>query len=89
MGATGHQIEISRGRSILKMLTAVVTAAAIAALVTFPMSPDTPVEAGPVAKPIETAMMASVDPPWPYLHREGASLGNAQVRLITTDKLSP
>jgi hypothetical protein len=85
----GHQIDISRSSGTLKMLAAVMTAAAVAALVTFFIPPGMPVEANPVAKPVETAMMVSVNQPWPYLHGVGTPPGNAHVRLITTDKFAP
>lgn len=74
---------------MLKTLTAVMTAAAIAALVTVFVAPGTPVEAGPLAKPVEAALKACTQRAWPYLNCVGTPLGNPRIRLVTTDRLAP
>jgi len=74
---------------MLKSISAIMIAAATAAAVTVLSAPVGHVDAGPVAKPVETAMMACVNQPWPYLHGVGTPPGNAHVRLITTDKFAP
>jgi hypothetical protein len=75
---TGHQVFI-----------AIMIAAATAAAVTELSAPAGNVEADQAAKPVETAVMASVDQPWPYMHRVVTPLGNSNFRLITTDRLAP
>jgi hypothetical protein len=73
---------------MFKTITAVLSAAAIAAVVTA-LSGPSPVDAGPMAKPVETAMMACVKQPWPYLHCVGTQFGNPKVRLVTAERLAP
>ena len=71
---------------MLKTITAVMSAAAIAALVTV-FSSQGQVDAGPLAKPAETAMRLCVNQPWPYLHCVGTQFGNPKVRLVSIEKL--
>ncbi len=71
---------------MLKTTTAIITAAAIAAVVTVLSAPTAPVDAGPLAKPAETAIKACVNQPWPYLHCVGTPFGNPRIRLVTTDR---
>jgi hypothetical protein len=73
---------------MLKTTTAVMFAAAIAAAFTVLTSPGE-VTATPVAKPIEIAMKACADRPWPYLRCVGTQFGNPKVRLVTTERLAP
>ena len=73
---------------MLKTTTAVIVAATFAAAFTLLSSPSSPVDAGPLAKPVETAMKACVDQPWPYLHCVGTAFGNPRVRLVTAGQLN-
>ena len=73
---------------MLKTATAVMVAATIAAVFTLLSSPSSHVDAGPLAKPVETAMQACVDQPWPYLHCVGTAFGNPHVRLVTAGRLN-
>jgi hypothetical protein len=70
---------------MLKSISAIMIAAATAAAVTVLSAPVGHVDAGPVAKPIETAMMACVNQPWPYLHCIGTQFGNPKVRLVSVE----
>ncbi len=69
---------------MLKTISAIMTAAAIAAAVTVLSAPD-PVDAGPLAKPAEATLKACVNQPWPYLHCVGTPFGNPRIRLVSTD----
>ncbi|MEP7031049.1 MAG: hypothetical protein ABI830_08970 [Pseudolabrys sp.] len=71
---------------MLKSLSAIFAAAAIAAVITVMSAPSAQVDAGPVAKPVETAMKACVNQPWPYLHCVGTEFGNTKVRLVAIDR---
>ena len=71
---------------MLKSTTAVMFAAAIAAAVTVLSVPSSQVDAGPVAKPIETAMKACANQPWPYSNCVGTQFGNPKVRLVSIDR---
>jgi hypothetical protein len=75
------------GIAMLKTITAVMAAAAIAAVVTV-LSAPSPVDAGPMAMPVETAMKACVNQPWPYLHCIGTQFGNPKVRLVSSERLA-
>ena len=72
---------------MLKSLTAVMAAAAIAAIITVMSAPSAQVDAGPVAKPAEAAMTACNQRPWPYTRCVGTEFGNPRVRLVTTDRI--
>jgi hypothetical protein len=74
------------GNAMLKTITAVLSAAAIAAVVTLISAPS-PVDAGPVAKPVETAMRTCANQPWPYLHCVGTQFGSSNVRLVSIERL--
>ena len=71
---------------MLKTATAIITAAAIAAVVTL-LSAPTALDAGPLSKPDETALKACTQQAWPYLNCVGTPLGNPRIRLVTTDSL--
>jgi hypothetical protein len=71
---------------MLKSITAVLAAAAIAGVLTLLFAPGAPVDAGPLAKPAEAAIKACVNQPWPYLHCVGTPFGNPRVRLVTVDR---
>jgi hypothetical protein len=72
---------------MLKTTTAIITAAFIAGIITL-MSSPAPVDAGPVAKPVEIAIKACVNQPWPYLRCVGTQFGNPHIRLVSTDRLN-
>jgi hypothetical protein len=69
-----------------KSITAVMTAAAIAGLLTLLSAPNARLDAGPLAKPTEAALKACTERPWPYLNCVGTPLGNPHIRLVTTDR---
>ena len=71
---------------MLKTITAILSAAAIAAVVTLVSAPS-PVDAGPMAKPVETAMRSCGNQPWPYLHCVGTLFGSPKVRLVSSERL--
>lgn len=73
---------------MLKIVSAIVSAAAIAAALTLFSAPGA-VDAGPLAKPAEAALKACIQRPWPYLNCVGTSVGNPRIRLVTTDRLAP
>ena len=74
---------------MLKSLTAVMAAAAIAGVLTLLFAPSAPVDAGPLAKPAEAALKACTQQAWPYLNCVGSVFGNPRIRLATTDRLTP
>ena len=73
---------------MLKALTAIMTAVAIAAAVTVISAPG-PVDAGPLAKANEAVLKACTQQAWPYLNCVGTSIGNPRIRLVTTDRIAP
>jgi hypothetical protein len=75
------------GITMLKTLTAVLTAAAIAGVLTILTAPA-PVDAGPLAQPQETALKACTQLAWPYLNCVGTPFGNPRIRLVSTDRLA-
>ncbi len=72
---------------MLRTITAIMSAAAVAAVVTAFTGPS-PVDAGRMAKPVETAMRLCVNQPWPYLHCVGTQFGNPKVRLVSVERLN-
>jgi hypothetical protein len=72
----------------MKPLTAILAAAAAAAVITLLTAPSEPVTAGPMPQAAADAMHACANRPWPYLHCVGTRFGNPKVRLVTTDKLN-
>jgi hypothetical protein len=73
---------------MLKTLTAVMTAAAVAAVITVFLAPSAPVDAGPLAKPAADALKACSQRAWPYNTCVGTGVGNAKIRLVTTDRIA-
>jgi len=72
---------------MLKTVTAILTAAAVAAMVTVFSAPaNGPVSAGPLPQKEEAALKSCTQAPWPYNTCAGTAVGNAKVRLVTTDK---
>lgn len=72
-----------------KFVSAIVSAAAVAAVLTVFLAPGGPVDAGPLAKPAEATLKSCSQRPWPYLNCVGTSVGNPRIRLVTTDRLAP
>ena len=72
---------------MLKSTTAVMIAAAIAAAFTVLSAPTAHVDAGPLAKPAETALKACTQRAWPYLNCVGTEFGNPRIRLVTVERL--
>jgi len=73
---------------MLKSTTAVMIAAAIAAAFTVLSAPTAHVDAGPLAKPAETALKACTQRAWPYLNCVGTEFGNPRIRLVTVERLA-
>jgi hypothetical protein len=73
---------------MLKLISAIMSAAAIAGTITLLTAASAPVDAGPLAKPAEAALNACVDQPWPYLHCVGTEFGNPRIRLVATNRLN-
>jgi hypothetical protein len=76
-------------RTMLKAISAILSAAAVAAVITVVSSPSGTVDAGPLAQPAEAALKSCKQRPWPYLNCVGTPLGNQRIRLVTTDRLTP
>lgn len=77
------------GTAMLKALSAILTAAAIAAVITVFLAPSGTVDAGPLAKRDEAALKSCTQRPWPYLNCVGTPVGNQKIRLVTTDRIVP
>ena len=73
---------------MLKSISAIAVAAAIAAVFTVMSAPVAKVDAGPIAKPAELAMAACAQRPWPYLRCVGTEFGNQKIRLVASERLS-
>jgi hypothetical protein len=76
-----------QGFVMVKVVNAIVAAAAIAAALTF-LSDAGGVIAGPLAKPAQEVLQACTQWPWPYLNCVGTPLGNPHIRLVTTERLA-
>jgi len=72
---------------MLKAISAVVTAAAVAAVFTVFLAPGAEVGAGPLDKPDQAVLKECKQQAWPYLNCVGTSVGNPKIRLVTTDRL--
>jgi hypothetical protein len=72
---------------MLKSITAIMAAAAIAGFLTSASSAR--LDAGPLAEPAEAALKACTHQPWPYLNCVGTPLGNPRIRLVALDRLTP
>ncbi|HEY5379622.1 MAG TPA: hypothetical protein VIJ78_08800 [Pseudolabrys sp.] len=70
---------------MLKTITTVMVAAAIAATVTVLSAPATQVNATPVAS--AAPMTACTQRAWPYLGCVGTPYGSPHIRLVSTDRL--
>ena len=71
---------------MLKSISAIAAAAVIAGVFTLVSAPAAKVDAGPVAKPVETAMNDCAQRPWPYLRCVGTNFGSQKIRLVTTER---
>ncbi len=71
-----------------KLLTAIMAAAFIAAVITVLSAPTAHVDASP--RPVAEAaqMLSCAQRPWPYLRCVGTPFGNPRVRLVSTDRLA-
>lgn len=72
---------------MLKVLSAIVSAAAVAAVMTVSFAPSGPVTAGPAAGDEAVALQSCKARPWPYLNCVGTAVGNPKIRLVTTERL--
>ena len=72
---------------MLKVLSAIVSAAAIAAVMTISFAPSGSVNAGPLAEPDGVTLKSCTARPWPYLNCVGTGHGNPKIRLVTTERL--
>jgi hypothetical protein len=73
---------------MLRTMSAIGAAAAIAAAITVFTAPGAELAAGPLAKPDEAALNVCAQRPWPYFNCVGTRLGNQRIRLVTTDRLA-
>jgi len=73
---------------MLKTTTAVMVAAAVAAVITVLSSPTTNVNASPMPQVVAEPMHACAQRAWPYLRCVGTQFGNPKVRLVSTEKLN-
>jgi len=74
---------------MLKTVSAILSAAAVAGVITIFLAPGGSVDAGPLAKPAEDVLKSCTQRPWPYLNCVGTTVGNQKIRLVTTDRLTP
>lgn len=72
---------------MLRIASAILSAAAIAAVLTIFSAPGV-VDAGPLDKADEATLKSCTQRPWPYLNCVGTSVGNPRIRLITVERLS-
>ena len=73
---------------MFKTTTAIMVAAAIAAVVTMLSAPTTHVERQPAGRSAAEPMNACAQRAWPYLRCVGTAFGNPHIRLVTTDRLN-
>ena len=67
---------------VFKVTNAVIAAAIIAALITLLTSTSDRLDASPVAEPVQEAMKACTQQPWPNLNCVGTPYGNPNIRVI-------
>jgi len=73
---------------MLKLMTAIMAAAFIAAAITVLLAPAAHVDASPRPVAEEAQMRSCGQRVWPYLRCVGTPFGNQKVRLVTTDRLT-
>jgi hypothetical protein len=80
-----HNQRTTENREIvmLKSIAAVLAAAAIAGVLTSATSGR--LDAGPLPAPVETALKACTQAPWPYLNCVGTPLGNPRIRVVKAE----
>lgn len=71
----------------MKSFSAILAAAAVAAIITIMSAPGGPVTADPMPQAAADEMHACANRPWPYLRCVGTPFGNQKIRLVTTDNL--
>jgi hypothetical protein len=72
---------------MLKIVQAVLVAAAIAGAFTFVMAASDRLDAGPLSATKEAVLKSCTQRPWPYLNCVGTPVGNPRIRLIATERL--
>jgi hypothetical protein len=73
---------------MLKALSAIVTAAAIAGAVMLVSAPTGgPLVAGSLPQREQVTLKTCKERAWPYNNCVGTTVGNPKIRLVTTDKL--
>lgn len=72
---------------MLKSITAIISAAAVAGVLTVLFAPGAPVDAGPLDQPAEAVLKTCTQQAWPYLNCVGTAVGNPKIRLVTTDRI--
>lgn len=73
---------------MLKTISAILSAAAIAAVATVLSAPTGgPVTADPLPPKAEATLKSCTQAPWPYNTCVGTAVSNPKIRLVTTDKL--
>jgi hypothetical protein len=72
---------------MLKLMTAIIAAAFIAAAITVLSAPAAHVDASPRPVTEKTQMRSCGQRAWPFLRCVGTPLGNPKVRLVTADRL--
>ncbi len=73
---------------MLKAISAILSLAAIAGVITIFLAPSGPVDAGPLAQHDEATLKSCTQRPWPYLNCVGTSVGNQKIRLVTTERFT-
>lgn len=72
---------------MLKSISAVLAAAAVAATLTVMSAPTALVTATPMPQATSAGMKACAERPWPYSRCVGTEFGKRNVRLVTTERL--
>ncbi len=72
---------------MFKLTNILITAAAIAAVVTVLTGASDPLDAGPLAGPAQTTLQTCTQRPWSYLNCVGTPVGDGRIRLVTTERL--
>lgn len=74
---------------MLKTISAILTAATFAAIVTVLSAPaGGELTAGPLPQKEEAVLKTCTERPWPYNNCVGTSVGDPRIRLVTTDRLT-
>jgi hypothetical protein len=73
---------------MLKSITAIAAAAAIAAAISILTAPGGELSAGPAGEIRRNRPQCLRTAAWPYFNCVGTRLGNQRIRLVTTDRLA-